>query len=88
MSQRGPPVVLQARRRESKAMADAILHIKDCYYFEVPKVLWPAHYTKLEELPPTLAFLKHEVEASHGKLTSRPLTPSLCNVLQLPLVLN
>jgi F-type H+-transporting ATPase subunit a len=26
-------------------MASAVLHIKDSYYFEVPKALWPAHYT-------------------------------------------
>lgn len=28
-------------------MADPILHIKDSYYFEVPKFLWPAHYDGL-----------------------------------------
>ncbi len=30
-------------------MASDILHIKDGYYFEVPRVLYPAHYTKTEE---------------------------------------
>jgi F-type H+-transporting ATPase subunit a len=49
-------------------MADAILHIKDAYYFEVPKVLWPAHYKSLEDLPPTLAFLKKEAEAGHRSI--------------------
>lgn len=49
-------------------MADPILHIKDSYYFEVPKVLWPAHYKNLEELPPTLDFLKHEAEEGHHSI--------------------
>jgi F-type H+-transporting ATPase subunit a len=49
-------------------MADAILHIKDSYYFEVPKVLWPAHYKSLEELPPTLDFLKKEAIDGHHSI--------------------
>ncbi len=32
-------------------MASDILHIKDAYYFEVPKVLWPANYDNLGEVP-------------------------------------
>jgi len=32
-------------------MADPILHIKDSYYFEVPKVLAPANYKQLKDLP-------------------------------------
>lgn len=32
-------------------MASAILHIKDCYYFEVPKFLARGNYKKLEDLP-------------------------------------
>ncbi|MCI0361195.1 MAG: F0F1 ATP synthase subunit A [Planctomycetaceae bacterium] len=32
-------------------MADPILHIKDSYYFEVPKVLAPANYKHLADLP-------------------------------------
>jgi F-type H+-transporting ATPase subunit a len=50
-------------------MADAILHIKDCYYFEVPKVLWPAKYESLDQLPKTLEFLKHEAEAGHHPIS-------------------
>lgn len=49
-------------------MADPILHIKDAYYFEVPKILWPAHYKSLEDLPPTLGFLKKEAEAGHHSI--------------------
>jgi len=33
-------------------MADAILHIKDSYYFEVPKFLAPAAYRDRTEFPP------------------------------------
>ncbi|MBA4015941.1 MAG: ATP synthase F0 subunit A [Pirellula sp.] len=65
-------------------MADAILHIKDTYYFEVPKVLWPAHYKTLEELPPTLAFLKHEVEESHGKFTIADVNHELSGKIVIP----
>lgn len=32
-------------------MADPILHVKDAYYFEVPKFLWRPHYTRLEQVP-------------------------------------
>lgn len=32
-------------------MASAILHIKDSYYFEVPKALWPAHHMSKAEFP-------------------------------------
>lgn len=65
-------------------MADAILHIKDNYYFEVPKVLWPAHYKKLEDLPPTLDFLKKEVEASHGKYTIDDVNHELSGKIVIP----
>ena len=32
-------------------MADAVLHIKDGYFFEVPKALWPRHFTDLSQVP-------------------------------------
>lgn len=32
-------------------MADAILHIKDSYYFAVPKLLWRSDREKIEEFP-------------------------------------
>jgi F-type H+-transporting ATPase subunit a len=32
-------------------MASAILHIKDAYYFEVPKGLWQYHYTSRDQVP-------------------------------------
>lgn len=46
-------------------MADPILHIKDSYYFEIPKVLWPAKYESLEDLPPTLGFIQKEAKEQH-----------------------
>lgn len=56
-------------------MASPILHIKDAYYFEVPKALWRHHYSSLDEVP---KFLRdghpeildpHEFEhALHGKI--------------------
>ncbi len=36
-------------------MADPILHIKDAYFFEVPKFLWRPHYRSLQEVPQFLA---------------------------------
>src|SRR5688572_10726402 len=32
-------------------MADPVLHIKDSYYFEVPKLLYPYAYQKRQEFP-------------------------------------
>src|SRR5262245_50719830 len=32
-------------------MADPVLHIKDSYYFEVPKVLYPYDYTGRQQFP-------------------------------------
>lgn len=32
-------------------MADPILHVKDSYYFEVPKFLWRPNYHSLDEVP-------------------------------------
>lgn len=32
-------------------MADPVLHIKDAYFFEVPKALWRADYESLDDVP-------------------------------------
>jgi len=42
-------------------MSDPILHIKDGYFFEVPKALWRADYKSMEDVP---AFLKKMQEES------------------------
>ena len=49
-------------------MADSILHIKDSYYFEVPKVLWKSHYKSLDDLPKHLDFLKKEAVEHHATI--------------------
>lgn len=36
-------------------MASAVLHVKDSYYFEVPRFLWPRNYESLDQVP---AFLR------------------------------
>jgi F-type H+-transporting ATPase subunit a len=41
-------------------MASDVLHIKDSYYFEVPKALWPRHYESLGEVPDFLVELHAE----------------------------
>ncbi len=48
-------------------MASDILHIKDAYYFEVPKALWKQHYKSLEDVPFFLRKLHHEDFHLHGK---------------------
>ncbi len=32
-------------------MADPVLHIKDCYFFEVPRFLWRRNWKSLDEVP-------------------------------------
>ncbi len=38
-------------------MASPVLHVKDSYYFEVPKSLWPRSYDSLEQVPESMQFL-------------------------------
>lgn len=40
-------------------MADAALHIKDSYYFEVPKALWRYDFEDELEIPASAEFLRH-----------------------------
>ncbi|MDA0657711.1 MAG: F0F1 ATP synthase subunit A [Planctomycetota bacterium] len=57
-------------------MADPILHIKDSYYFEVPKFLWPSHYDGLTGEKPfpdfwvrlDLQYLEWEAQQVHEAL--------------------
>ncbi len=55
-------------------MADAILHIKDAYYFDVPRTVWRSNLTSLEQVPGYLreghphASLDEFNEALHGKV--------------------
>ena len=55
-------------------MADPILHIKDSYYFEVPKIIAPANYKHLKDLPKVWVkldpeFQKWEFEKVYDELT-------------------
>jgi len=55
-------------------MASSILHIKDSYYFEVPKFLWRYHFASREEVPEFLlrahphASLQDFEKALNGKI--------------------
>ncbi|MDZ4819277.1 MAG: F0F1 ATP synthase subunit A [Planctomycetota bacterium] len=41
-------------------MADPVLHIKDSYYFEVPKFMWRRDWKSLEDIPESLSFVKND----------------------------
>lgn len=41
-------------------MADAVLHIKDCYFFEVPKFMWRPHFESVDEVAEKYPFLVKE----------------------------
>ena len=45
-------------------MADPVLHIKDSYYFDVPKMLWRPHFETLDDVP------AHLREAHPARLSS------------------
>ena len=54
-------------------MASSILHIKDSYYFEVPKSLWPADYQSVADLPDLVIrldqqFLDWEADRLYSRL--------------------
>lgn len=44
-------------------MANPILHIKDSYYFEVPKFLWPKNYDSVADFPDVWVKLDPEFQA-------------------------
>ncbi|HEX4132957.1 MAG TPA: F0F1 ATP synthase subunit A [Pirellulales bacterium] len=46
-------------------MADPVLHIKDSYYFEVPKDLWRYRYSDYGHVPKSMDFLVHDAEHQH-----------------------
>lgn len=54
-------------------MANPILHIKDSYYFEVPRALYSPHYDSLEDVPQFLRELhKDDFHISGENLTEVP----------------
>jgi F-type H+-transporting ATPase subunit a len=58
-------------------MASSVLHIKDGYFFEVPKMLWPRHYTNLDKVPEFLrvAHPNATVEEFSRELSGKILIP-------------
>lgn len=58
-------------------MADPVLHIKDSYYFEVPKFLWRYNYESLHEAPEFLVKAHPEatVEDFNRELSGKILIP-------------
>ncbi len=48
-------------------MASAILHIRDSYYFEVPKFLWPSHREKIEDFPEVWVRLDPDYQLWEGR---------------------
>ena len=58
-------------------MAEPLLHIRDSYYFEVPKFLWHADYEKLTDVPAWLrkAHPGYSVEEWNHELSGKILIP-------------
>jgi F-type H+-transporting ATPase subunit a len=58
-------------------MADPVLHIKDSYFFEIPKSWWPAHYKSVLEVPRFLrdAHPTASVEEFNEALSGKILIP-------------
>ena len=48
-------------------MASAILHIRDSYYFEVPKFLWPSHRSRIADFPDVWIRLDADYQLWEGK---------------------
>jgi F-type H+-transporting ATPase subunit a len=58
-------------------MASAILHIKDAYYFDVPKTLYHPHYSSLDQVP---GFLR----AAHPHATIEDFDEALAGKILIP----
>ncbi len=58
-------------------MADPILHIKDCYFFEVPKVAWRYHYTDTNQFREDYAFFSDELYSEVAHLSPDELNHEL-----------
>lgn len=61
-------------------MANPLLHIKDSYFFEVPRVLWQRHWQSKEEIPESMQFLvqahpEATVEDFNRQLSGKILIP-------------
>jgi F-type H+-transporting ATPase subunit a len=69
-------------------MASPVLHIKDAYYFEVPRALWQANYQRMAEFPDVWIRLDAEFQQWQGQrlharlsaVTQAPSWPELYDV--------
>ncbi len=64
-------------------MADAVRHIQDAYYFEVPKLIWQRNYQSFDEVP---GFVRefHEADIEHGHLTLAQVNHELSGKVLIP----
>ena len=51
-------------------MASPVLHIKDAYFFEVPKILWPSHRHAKADFPGRLGPLGSGVPIVGGRASA------------------
>ena len=62
-------------------MADPILHIKDAYFFEVPKFLWRPTYRSTEDLPGSL---KVNLQKDHPRASLEDYNEALAGKIIIP----
>lgn len=62
-------------------MAEAIFHIKDSYYFEIPKALWQYHFADIRDVP---EFLQKEATKYHLHPTLRDYEQALNGKILIP----
>lgn len=64
-------------------MADPMLHIKDCYFFEVPKGLWRYHFASREEVQEHFPFIPH-LTADYPHATAGEFNQALSGKIIIP----
>ncbi len=62
-----------------RAMADPILHLKDAYFFEVPRFLWPRHYRSRTEFPDVWVRLDDDFQQWEARRLADSLLPWATN---------
>ena len=62
-------------------MADPILHIKDAYFFEVPKFLWRPVYRSTEDLPGSL---KLNLQKDHPRASLEDYNEAFAGKIVIP----
>lgn len=59
-------------------MADPLLHIKDSYFFEVPRALWPRDYKSMDDVPESVRlWVEKKWDAETGEWVARDHAPSV-----------